>query len=194
VLQARQKRNRRAANKAPSKGGIPKEFEKLQRGPDGPVFAFYRPPYAAPSIPIALLHPVFAQFVDDCQNHTPTADDNKLVLTLSTDMSEFFADEKSRAARFREILMEHGIMLAASEIEGSLCKTDGDIRWKGLCYLILEAKNELGGGGAEPLFEAILYYLKCMRKWSEKDARSRLPCLIMYLSGSSFDSYLNACN
>ena len=56
--------------------------------------------------------------------------------------------------------MEHGIiMLAASEFEGSGGKTDGDLRWKGLCYLILEAKNELGGGGAEPLFELLLYYL-----------------------------------
>jgi hypothetical protein len=39
-----------------------------------------------------------------------------------------------------------------------------------------------------------LYYLKSMQQWSEKDPRSRLPCIVMYLSGASFDSYLHACN
>ena len=192
VQQARQKRNRRAADKPPSTAGIPKEFEKLQTGSAGPVFAFYRPPSAAATIPITLLHPVFGQFVDDRQNHTPTMDDNELVLSLSRAMSKFYVDEYARAAKFREILMEHGIMLAASEIEGSRCKTDSDLRWKGLCYIILEAKNELGGGGAEPLFEAMLYYLKSMRKRSEEDARARLPSLILYLSGAPLNSSYRA--
>jgi len=135
-------------------------------------------------IPIALLHPVFGQFINNCQNHTPTMDNNKLVLSLSRAMSKFYINEYARAAKFQEILMEHSIMLVASEIEGSQCKTDGDLRWKGLCYIILEAKNELGGGGAEPLFEAMLYYLKSMRKQSEEDAHARLPSLIIYLSGA----------
>src|SRR5262245_4986771 len=78
VQQTRQKQNQRATVKPPSTAGMPKEFNKLQHGPEGPVFAFYRPPTAAPKIPITLLHPVFGQFVDDCQNHTPMVDDNKL--------------------------------------------------------------------------------------------------------------------
>ena len=192
MQQARQKRNRRAANKPPSTAGIPKEFEKLQTESAGPVFAFYCPPSAAATIPITLLHPVFGQFVDDRQHHTPMMDDNELVLSLSRAMSKFYVDEYARAAKFREILMEHGIMLAASEIEGSRCKTDGDLGWKGLCYIILEAKNELGGGGAEPLFEAMLYYLKSMRKRSEEDARARLPSLIIYLSGAPLISSYRA--
>jgi hypothetical protein len=68
-------------------------------------------------------------------------------------------------------------MLTASEIKGSRCKTDDDLRWKVLCYIILDAKNELSGGGAEHLFEVMLYYLKSMRKWSEGDAHARLPSL-----------------
>jgi hypothetical protein len=183
VQQARRKRNQRAADKPPSTTGIPKEFEKLQSAPGGPLFAFYRPPSAVSTVPITLLHPVFGQFVDDRQNHIPTKEDNDFVLSLSREMSKFYIDEKARATEFRKILMEHGIMLAASEIEGSLCRTDGDLRWKGLCYVILEAKNELGGGGAEPLFEALLYYLKSMRKRSEEEECPRLPCLIIYLSG-----------
>jgi len=70
-------------------------------------------------------------------------DNNELVLSLSRAMSKFYVDEYARAAKFREILMEHGIMLTASEIEGSRCKTDGDLWWKGFCYIILEAKTNL---------------------------------------------------
>jgi len=61
---------------------------------------------------------------------------------------------------------------------------DGDLRWKGLCYIILEVKNELGGGSAESLFDVMLYYLKSMKKQSEEDAHARLPSLIIYLSGA----------
>jgi len=46
-------------------------------------------------------------------------DDNELVLSLLRAMSKFYVDEYARVAKFREILMEHGIMLVASEIEGS---------------------------------------------------------------------------
>ena len=94
-------------------------FEKLQTGSAGLVFAFYHPPSAAAMIPVTLLYPVFGKFVDDRQHHTPTVDDNKLVLSLLRAMSKFYIDESSRAAKFQEILMEHGIMLTASEIEGS---------------------------------------------------------------------------
>ena len=55
VQQARQKRNRKAADKPPSTAGISKEFEKLQTGSAGPVFAFCRPPSATAMIPITLL-------------------------------------------------------------------------------------------------------------------------------------------
>jgi len=46
-------------------------------------------------------------------------DDNELVLSLLRAMSKFYIDEYARAAKFREILMEHGIMLVASKIECS---------------------------------------------------------------------------
>jgi hypothetical protein len=56
-------------------------------------------------------------------------------------MSGFFKEEKDRAAAFRRLLAGHGIDMAASGI-GSY-QTDGDLRIKGLCFAILEAKTEL---------------------------------------------------
>jgi hypothetical protein len=166
---------------------MPKEFERLQKGPN-PTFGLFRPPEAAASIPITLLHPVFAQFDDDCENHTPTAEDNALVFNLSNAMSRFYLDEKGRETEFRRILTEYGIELTASHLEGSQCRTDGDMRWKGLCFVILEVKNELACGMAEPLFEALFYFVRSMRKFSEQNDHARLPCIIIYLCGTPLNS------
>jgi hypothetical protein len=170
--------------------GKPKEFEKLQLHPDGPLFNFYGPPSAVGSIPITLIHQIFGQFVDDSKNYTPTAADNALVLSLSRAMSEFFPDERDRVTKFREILRDYDIDLAASEIEGGRgSRTDGDLRFKGLCYAVLEGKNNIGGGGgAHPLLQALIYYLTSMKEYSERDANARLPSLIIYLCGGSISS------
>jgi hypothetical protein len=75
-------------------------------------------------------------------------------------------------------------MLEPAEIHGTICRTDGDLRHKGLCYLVLEGKNGLGGGGsADALFEGLLYYVLSMTAESVKHVWARLPGLIMYLCG-----------
>jgi len=62
-----------------------------------------RPPAADATIPVTLLHPIFRQFVDDCENHQLIQPDNELVLELMAAMSEFFPDEKARAAELRDM-------------------------------------------------------------------------------------------
>jgi len=60
--------------------------------------------------------------------------------------------------------------------------TDGDIRYNGFCFAILEYKSEIGTTGAEPLFQAGWYYTEFMRK--KLDVHSRLPCFILYAFGA----------
>ncbi len=88
---------------APSSQGVPSEFAQLQRD-ERHAIRWNRPPSATSSIPSTLLHPIFGEFIDDCENHKPSPDDNKLVWKLSMAMSGFFEDEKARASKFREIL------------------------------------------------------------------------------------------
>jgi hypothetical protein len=73
--------------------------------------------------------------------------------------------------------------MAASSI-GSY-HTDGDLRIKGLCFAILEAKKELASGQADPLFQAAAYYVASMRETSEKYPNARLPSILIYLFGQS---------
>lgn len=170
--------------KAPSSLGEPLEFGKYQQGTDGPVFYFNRPPSAAPTTPVTLLHPIFGQFVDDCEAHVPIKEDNAFAFALSTAMSEVYGDEKDRVAKFHEVLANHSIFMSATKFDGTKYGTDGDMQCNGYRYVISEVKLEIGSKGAEPLFQGGWYYQESMKKPSTTSVGSPLPCLLIYLFGS----------
>jgi hypothetical protein len=134
---------------ASSSQGVPSAFAKLQRDEEHTI-RWNRPPSAASAIPSTLLHPIFGKFVDDCENHEPTAAVNKLAWTLSAAMSGFFKDEMTRASKFREILQGSDIDASAITIDGTKFITDGDVQSQGFRHAIIEVKNEIGSLGAEP--------------------------------------------
>ncbi|KAG1886438.1 hypothetical protein F4604DRAFT_1721739 [Suillus subluteus] len=144
------------------------------------------PRSAASIIPTTLLHPIFGQFIDDCESHEPTKEDNDLVMALSEAMCNFFDDEDKRASKFWEILQEHRINLIPSKIQHTKYETDSDIQYRGFRYAILEAKNELGAMQAEPHMQAISYYI-----WSTLPfmgtKHGRFPCILITLFGPHID-------
>jgi hypothetical protein len=101
-------------------------------------------------------------------------------------MSRMYENETARAAKFREILADYGIVTMATKVDGTEFTTDGDMQYQRLRFLIIEVKLEIGSKGAEPLFQAIWYYLEAMRQ-ALKSTGSPLPCFILYLFGLSVD-------
>ncbi|KAG2084900.1 hypothetical protein BD769DRAFT_1374621, partial [Suillus cothurnatus] len=172
--------------KAPSSQGKPSEFEDIQKDPNLAI-RWDRPRNAADTIPSTLLHPIFGEFMDDCENHEPTAADNKLVMALSVAMSGFFTNETFRASKFREILQEHGIDVRATTLSNSTCSTDGDMQYKGFRYAIVEVKNELGSTSTEPHMQALLYYIHSTKTFANKKPSFRFPCLAITLFGPHID-------
>ncbi|KAG2355629.1 hypothetical protein BDR07DRAFT_1492973 [Suillus spraguei] len=71
---------------APSAGAKPASFAATQEKEE---YLCNRPRRAADSLPVTLIEPIFAEFVDDCQNHQPTDCDNDFVWKLSKNMSSF---------------------------------------------------------------------------------------------------------
>ncbi|KAG1723465.1 uncharacterized protein EDB91DRAFT_1255616 [Suillus paluster] len=116
-----------------------------------------RPRRAADSLPVTLLERIFAEFVDDCQNYQPTAYDNDFVLQLSENMSSFYPDELTRMNVFRQFVQ-----------------------------VIIEGKNEIGSGGAEPFAEAMLHYRKFMENSQIEIVRLRsvIPCIHIIVFGA----------
>jgi hypothetical protein len=179
--------------KTPSVLGQPSTFRDYQDKLR--VFHFERPLLtAAHDIPLTLLHPIFGKFVDDCEKHVPTREDNLLAHGLRYTMSKIFSDESERVHEYIEILREHGIEARGPGLdsEGTTYRTDGDIQVNGFRFVIIEVKNEIcsGSGGSDPLLQGIWYYQQSvcgggkMHMQVAKYPNSMLPCLILYAFGS----------
>jgi hypothetical protein len=170
---------------------VPSQFAKLQLD-ERHAIRWNRPPSAASSIPSTLLHPIFGEFIDDCENYEPTAADNQLVWTLSAAMSGFFTHESTRASKFREILRDSHFEAFVSKIEGTRFKTDGDIQSLGFRRGIIEMKNEIGSGGPQPHAQGISYYIHSTKSSVAEMPGFRFPCILITLVGklSVFHRYI----
>ncbi|KAG1779904.1 hypothetical protein EV702DRAFT_965107, partial [Suillus placidus] len=141
---------------------------------------------AADPLPVTLLEPIFAEFVDDCQNHQPTAHDNEFVRQLSQEMTSFYPDELTWMNAFRQLLHDYGIN--ASIVGSTKCTTDGHLLSRSGTFIqvISEGKNKIGSGGAEPFAEAMLYYRKFMKDSKIETVRPRsvIPCIHIIVFGA----------
>ena len=138
-----------------------------------------RPPSAAPTTPLTLLHRVFGKFLDTCDSGDVTAVDHDFALNFSHAMSSFYGNESAQATKIREIFKHYGLVFIHTKIGHTNYETDRDISLNGLRYALTEIKNEICSSGAEPYAQAALYYQEAMREHAEKLAHSVLPCLIV---------------
>ncbi|KAL4065048.1 hypothetical protein J3A83DRAFT_4263978 [Scleroderma citrinum] len=167
--------------RAPSSAGRVKCFSPRQADKHHAIYC-NRPYDVQATIPPTLLHPVFGQFLDDCETYDTTPDDNSFVLGLHIAMSKFYSDEKSRAEAIRAEFSHWGLHLVVSKTPKGF-ETDGDMFMKGHRLAITEIKNEIGNGGAEPYSQVCLYYLESTRSFAEKMRGSCLPCMILLVFG-----------
>ena len=164
---------------SPSSLSQPKRFCKL----DESKFAFHRPP--KPNIlPLALLHPIFAEFVANVEHHEPTPEDNALVVELCEVLSKPGATEVQQSELFRTALGKHYHIQLYSASVGSTTRTsDGHAAFGDYLYAVFEMKGWNGKG--DPEIQASLYALEAMRPVikNRKDAFDLLPCIIVYCVG-----------
>jgi len=80
----------------------PRQYAKLK----SENFALHRPP-SIKTLPLALLHNIFEQFVESVQTYQPTAVDNALVLDLRHVMSRVHSSERDLCKKFRETVKNH---------------------------------------------------------------------------------------
>lgn len=146
-----------------------------------------RPPAADATIPVILLHPIFRQFVDDCDNHQPIQSDNELVRELMAAMSDFFLNEDARAAQLRDILTRHSIPVVPSTItsKGHCFRTDGAVAINGHLVAIVEVKEEIGSKGAEPYAQVVLYYTYAYLAKAKGSSKFNFPALLITVFGQT---------
>jgi len=108
---------------------------------DSPSIALHRPPNIT-VLPLALLHPIFAEFVADVEFHEPTPEDNALVLELCQVMSGPWENEATQCQKFRKVLAKHfNIQLYAAEVGSTKRTTNGHAVVGEYMYVVFEMKG-----------------------------------------------------
>lgn len=170
----------------PSRTGTPSMFRVRQLDPlrQKAIPCGHPRDYEA-SIPTTLLHPVFGQFVDDCQTIEITADNNRFAERLTYVMSALYNSESDRIQAVNKELQSYNIHFSISETRQTGYMTDADVSINRHCCVIAEFKNEMGSTSTEPYFQAIGYYLEWTRESAVKFRRSSLLCLLLAIYGPS---------
>lgn len=122
------------------------------------VYLCSRPLEAEDPIPVTLMEPIFAEFLDDCQTYKPTDEDNCFVRNLSYQMSMFHPTELARMDEFREQLKAYKITLGNDTVGRTQCQTDDHLMVDKFPVVIAKGNNEIGSGGGDPFAQALIYY------------------------------------
>ena len=130
-----------------------------------------------------MLHPIFGEFVDDAENYVPTPDDVLFFLAFVEAMANVYKAEDSRRDTVLGIFREKRKMYIKPTSIGKF-DTDGDLSSGKFRFSIFEFKNEIGATGAEPFFQAILYYLETTRNFAGQHRNSVLPCITVLIFGA----------
>ena len=187
--------------KAPSTEADTSRFAKRQMYSDQTIFCG-RPYSNYQAIPPTLLCPQFSQFMVDLDSCTPSTSDIEFFYQLSHEMSDIIG-EAERNNVFINIMRKHGFPDFSKTFIGKY-HNDGTLEvrinqlGKSAIYLVLEVKNELGKGGAEPMVQAALYWLESIRPFAE-DGNSQLryqtnfPAVLLLHNGERCPACLLVC-
>ncbi|KAI9463169.1 hypothetical protein HD554DRAFT_2287753 [Boletus coccyginus] len=182
----------RSSRKSPSDGSHPSAFRKTQRAENTQI-PCGRPREPEEIIPVTLLHPVFGQFVDDCQTGTMTQEDNRFVGKLANVMSDLYEKEADRVQAVGGLFREADLDFRIHEKDTRTWYTmdaymslDSDLNL-GPPYVIAEFKNEAAISASEPYMQAIAYYLEATRTFLyvfDVDKRNTSPGPYIVFAGA----------
>ena len=146
-------------------------------------FALHYPP-TSDVIPLALLHPVFAEFVANVQLHKPTWVDNEFARALSDAMSINYTMENLQCLKFGDLLNKYyKINLYAAGINGTGRTTDGHVMVGRFMVIVCEGKERQCGGC--PDVQGCLYWVEAIHKTVQvNDPLNVLPCIVISLYGA----------
>lgn len=145
---------------------------------------FDQPYDTAKTLPLCLTHPVFGNFMDECESFKPVPKDKTFLNEFVEAMSKIYDVEKDRQTAILELLRTAGIVVQPNKIIGTDYTTDGSSFSTGhLLYVLAELKNEVCSRNCEPYLQAVLYFLESTRKYALQYPNSGLPCIILLIFG-----------
>ncbi|KAG2362906.1 hypothetical protein BDR07DRAFT_1450949 [Suillus spraguei] len=172
---------------SPSQSSHPSSFRERQNDKELQITCG-RPRDLEETIPATLLHPVFGQFIDDCQTHTITGEDNNLVNELANAMSALHETEDIRAQAVKKVLAGYGLdFQLSSKVPRTAYVMDAlisvTVRNNQHPCVIAEFKNEIGSSTSEPYMQAVTYYIESTRTFASKMSGFALLCFLFIVFG-----------
>jgi len=135
------------------------------------------------SLPITLMHRVFAEFVQNCQSITLSNESCTFAHVLCRTMLEDYKKEKEMAQAARALLKQF-LKVDIMVLSTHRSQSDGSYRLNEHLILNLEVKTQ-SGSRSDPSMQNVAYFLEHL-----PDAISRqLPCLLLDLSGPLLGIY-----
>ena len=152
----------------------------------------HRPDPSFYGIHTTLLHPAFGMFMDDIDMTRVselTRDDFAFTLEFCREMSAVYPSEdlrQDKALRLLRVYLEEDIHPRRPN-PSNQSSSDGSIVacvTAPVVVLNLEIKNEIGHGGAEPIFEGLGYYLNFFRQEQWCFGKCVVPALLVTSVGA----------
>ncbi|KAF8426806.1 hypothetical protein L210DRAFT_3420544 [Boletus edulis BED1] len=140
-----------------------------------------RPRNRYETVPTILLHPVFGQFVHDCETVIPGPEDNHFAERLADVASGFFDNEASRVEAIDGEFREYHLPFTPTQMSKSA--TSRVMCVNGHHCSIVQYKNEMAGTSSEAYHQAINYYFEWTRQTALAFWTSPLPCLLVIILG-----------
>ena len=132
-------------------------------------------------IPLALLHPIFAEFMANVKLHNPTQEDNALVRELCSKMSQQWSSESGRCHEFRKILAKHYQIDLHAAGGSATAHATGGYAMVGQFMAVVCEWNGKGGPGVQ----GFLYWVESIREIvRDGDPLDLLPCIIISFAGA----------
>lgn len=180
-----------AKTEAPSKAADPNKFRHLIEGSDPKLGILCNRPIDDTTIPLALLDPVFGQFVEDCNSFKPGPDEHAYSRKLSV-MAGFFDSEIERRFFFEVAFAKYfEIYLEVEMIADTNLKPDGyayvvdSTTSNRYIFVIVQGKNEITYNHADPRFQAVLNYREYARQFCRPTFLvSCLPAILLTYHGA----------
>ncbi|EFJ11122.1 hypothetical protein SELMODRAFT_426530 [Selaginella moellendorffii] len=140
-----------------------------------PVFMNYRPD-TAQGLPLPLISPVFANFLDSCQETEVRPQDSAFVYELCRESSKAYADEQQRRLMLFKLLKKY----LDNKFVFEKTKSGIAISCGGWLLAFVAVRNEQGCGG-DPFIQACRYYVDHLAANVDDEMLGRGCCPVFLL-------------
>jgi hypothetical protein len=118
------------------------KLKEFRKGQEKAPINCNRPLDDVKTLPLHLSHPVFGNFMDDCESFKPSLEDKKFLNQFVVTMSKIYDAEKDRQTAILELLRTAGITMQPNKIIGTDYTTDGSPFLNGhLLYALAKLKK-----------------------------------------------------